>query len=347
MINRNSRSDLFEERAVGALMEHFDPPRAASALGVSLRTLTRCMEKPAFQARLRAAERAHTFQQRIRLAEGFGIVVQSAASIVLKGKNPPARLQAARLLETIVRAADEIEDFGAEVAQLQRDSQAREAKQPATAGGPRRPAEHGARLSRRQQQAITELLPRRSVAEAAEAAGTSTGTLYRWLQEPAFVAALTEAVSALFGPAVRLARRAFGPSVTLILNLSRDPAVPEATRLKAGRYSAEEALRMQLEYQQARLAKLEPAGSGDEPAAAAGRIGRSLRQKLVRLQDNMLQAGRQSGIRLIFSHAVDGRQTGTSVIGADGRLVWHHPPEGCEKDAPVDNSEVSVPDRAA
>ena len=146
---------------------------------------------------------------------------------------------------------------------------------------------------------------------------------------------------------VRLARRAFGPSVTLILNLSRDPGVPEATRLKAGRYLAEEALRMQLEYQQARLAKLEPVGRGDEPAAAAGRIGRSLRQKLVRLQDSMPQAGRQSGIRLIFSHADDGRQTGTSVTGADGRLVWHDPPKGCEKDAPVDNSEVSVPDRAA
>jgi hypothetical protein len=346
MINRNSRSDLFEERAIVALMEHFDPPHAASALGVSLRTLTRCMDKPAFQARLRAAERAHTRQQRIRLAQGLGPVVQSAANIVLNGKNPAARLQAARLIETIVRAADEIEDFGAEVAQVQRDRQAREANQATAAGGPPRPPGHEARLSRKQQQAITELLTRRSVAEAALAAGTSTGTLYRWLGEPAFVAAQTEAVSALFGPAVRLARKVFGPSVTLLRNLSNDPAVPEATRLKAGRYVAEQALRIQLEYQQACLAKLEPAGSGDEPAAT-GRIGRSLRQKLARLQDSVLQAGRESGIRLIFSHAVDGRQRGTSVIGADGRLVWHHPPEGCEKDAPADSSEVSVPDRAA
>jgi hypothetical protein len=89
MRNRNSRSDLFEERAVVALMEHLDPPPAASALGVSLRTLTRCMDKPAFQAaRLRAAERAHTLQQRIRLAQGLGPVVRSAATIVLNGKNP-------------------------------------------------------------------------------------------------------------------------------------------------------------------------------------------------------------------------------------------------------------------
>jgi len=347
MRNRNSRSDLFDERAVVALMEHFDPPRAASALGVSLKTLTRRMAEPAFDARLRAAERAHTFQQRIRLAQGLGPVVQSAATIVLNGKNPAARLQAARLIETIVRAADEIEDFGAEVAQVQRDRQAREANQAAAAGGPPRPPGHEARLSRKQQQAITELLTQRSVAEAALAAGSSTGTLYRWLGEPAFVAGLTEAVSALFGPAVRLARRALGPSVTLILNLSKDPAVPEATRLKAGQYIAEQALRLQLEYQQARLAKLDPAGSGDEPVATPGRIGRSLRQKLARLRDSMLQAGRESGIRLIFSHAVDGKQTGTSVIGANGRLVWHHPPEGCEKDTPVDNSEVSVPDLAA
>jgi len=198
MRNRNSRSDLFEERAVVALMEHLDPPPAASALGVSLRTLTRCMDKPAFQAaRLRAAERAHALQQRIRLAQGLGPVVQSAATILLTAKTRPARLQAARLIETIVRAADEIEDFGAEVAQVQRDRQAREANQATAAGGPPRPALHATRLSRKQQQAITELLPRRSVAEAALAAGTSTGTLYRWLGEPAFVAALTEAVSAL------------------------------------------------------------------------------------------------------------------------------------------------------
>jgi hypothetical protein len=202
-------------------------------------------------------------------------------------------------------------------------------------------------LSGKQQQAITELLTQRSVAEAALAAGSGTATLYRWLGEPVFVAALTEAVSALFRPAVRLARRVFGPSVTLMRNLSKDPAVPEPTRLKAGRYIAEQALRLQVEYQQACLAKLEPADSGDEPVATSGRIGRSLRQKLARLQDSVLQAGRQSGIRMVFSHAVDGRQTGTSVIAADGRLVWHHPPEGCEKDAPVDNSEVSVPDRAA
>lgn len=123
--------------------------------------------------------------------------------------------------------------------------------------------------------------------------------------------------------------------------------MPEATRLKAGRYIAGAALRMQLEYQQASLAKLEPADSGDEPVVISGRIGRSLRQKLARLQDSVLQAGRESGIRLIFSHAVDGRQTGTSVIGADAPLVWHHPPQGCEKDAPVDNSEVSSTDRAA
>ena len=123
MRNRNSRSDLFEERAVVALMEHLDPPPAASALGVSLRTLTRCMDKPAFQAaRLRAAERAHTLQQRIRLAQGLGPVVQSAATILLTAKTRPARLQAARLIETIVRAADEIEDFGAEVAQVQRQA---------------------------------------------------------------------------------------------------------------------------------------------------------------------------------------------------------------------------------
>jgi hypothetical protein len=161
------------------------------------------------------------------------------------------------------------------------------------------------------------------------------------------VAAHMAAANALFGPAVRLARRAYGAAVTLTLNFSRDPEVPEATRAKAIRYTAEEALRAQTEHQQACLAELEHANGCGERAATSGRIGSSLQQRLVRLKDALLQAGRQSGIRLIFSHAVDGKQTGTSVIGADGRLVWHHPPQGCEKDAPVDNSEVSVPDLAA
>src|SRR5450759_4212405 len=58
-------------------------------------------------------------------------------------------------------------------------------------------------LSNRQQKAIATLLTERNVPAAAKAAGVGKRTLYRWLTQPEFKAAVQQSVTDAIGAAVR------------------------------------------------------------------------------------------------------------------------------------------------
>ena len=77
-------------------------------------------------------------------------------------------------------------------------------------------------------------------------------------------------------------------------------------------------------------------------------IGRSLHERLHRIQAHLSQASEQGEIgRTMFLHAVEGRPAGVSVIAPDGRQIWWDPPAGCKAGEAVEEQDGSVPDKAA
>ncbi len=88
-------------------------------------------------------------------------------------------------------------------------------------------------LTPKQRKAVRALLAAPDVTAAAKEAGCSRDTVYRWMGEPAFVAALhageAEALAAVSRSLVRLAERA---AATLEGAMS-DEGTPAATRVRA------------------------------------------------------------------------------------------------------------------
>jgi hypothetical protein len=94
-------------------------------------------------------------------------------------------------------------------------------------------AGHGAKFSRKKDEAITQLLTQRSVDEAARVTGIRTQTLYRWMRHPQFEAAYQAAKRAAFGQASVRLQQASGAAVSTILQILRDPFTPPSTRVRA------------------------------------------------------------------------------------------------------------------
>ncbi len=88
-------------------------------------------------------------------------------------------------------------------------------------------------LTPKQRRAVRALLAAPDVTTAAKETGVSRDTLYRWLAEPAFVAALREgeavALAAVSRSLVRLAERA----AATLEGAMTDEVVPAATRVRA------------------------------------------------------------------------------------------------------------------
>lgn len=80
---------------------------------------------------------------------------------------------------------------------------------------------HGEKLSRKQDLAISALLSCDKVADAAEQAGVSEKTLYRWMQEPEFKAAYRAARQAVLQASIGALQAASSEGVaTLRRNLT-------------------------------------------------------------------------------------------------------------------------------
>ncbi len=125
-------------------------------------------------------------------------------------------------------------------------------------------------LPSKQRKAVTALLTEPDTTAAAKAAGVSRDTLYRWLAEPAFQAALRDAeanaIAAVSRALVRLAERA----AATLDGAMTDPAAASSTKVRAADIVLARLLQVrELVALETRVAELEA-----RYAADAGRDGR-------------------------------------------------------------------------
>jgi hypothetical protein len=116
------------------------------------------------------------------------------------------------------------------------------------------------KLTPPQQRAISALLSTKSVAEAAKQANVPLRTLWRWLTEPAFKAALNSAEGELIAAATRLLLQYQDAALTVILSIMADKQYPAGVRLRAALAIIDTMLKLrELNGIEARLSALEEA----------------------------------------------------------------------------------------
>ena len=121
---------------------------------------------------------------------------------------------------------------------------------------------HGAKLTRKWDEAIVALLSHRNVEEAARSIGVATKTLFRWTQVPEFDTAYRNARREAFRQAVARLQQASSAAVTTLLKLAVDQNSPAAVRARAAYYILTLSTKaMETEDIEARVTELERARS--------------------------------------------------------------------------------------
>jgi hypothetical protein len=119
-------------------------------------------------------------------------------------------------------------------------------------------ADNSTELSTRQQRTIGVLLAARNVREAAKQAKVHERTLYTWLGEPAFRAALYEAEGHLIDAATRRLLHHQDVALSVILSIMANPVNPASVRLKAAQSVLDQLLKLrELRNVEQRLSALE------------------------------------------------------------------------------------------
>jgi transposase-like protein len=338
VLGRASRLGPKKEAAILALVSSWSVEEAARVADIAHHTLLRWMKDRAFDAAYRAAQRAEYRQSMARLRQSAPAAAATLIRTVADSSaRPGLRLHAALLVLRHAEDLNEMKDCMAEVAEMEYEAQAR---RPPIAG-------HGAKFPRRWKKAITALLKQRSIAEAARFAGIGTQTLYRWLEDPAFLAEYGEAARAAFAPAMMILLRGVSTAITLVQNFATDSSKPKGISAKAAQVVSELTKASEVKDLKARVAALEPVTPGArqrEPERTWRIIGRELHQKVQQLKALLSPARWPDDLQMVYAHAVDGRPAGTSVVGKDGWHVWLKPPEGGREGEPVEKAEPAAPD---
>jgi len=119
---------------------------------------------------------------------------------------------------------------------------------------------HGAKFSRKKEEAIIALLTQRNVEEAAKSIGISTQTLVRWMQVPEFDKAYREARRAAYGQATARLQQATSAAVSTLLKIMVDTNAPPSTRVRAADSVLDHAKQaIEIEDVEVRVAALEQA----------------------------------------------------------------------------------------
>ena len=119
---------------------------------------------------------------------------------------------------------------------------------------------HGAKFSRKKEEAIVALLLQRNVDEAAKSIGISTQTLVRWMKLPEFQIAYREARRAAYGQSIARLQQATTAAVSTLLKVMVDTNSPASTRVRAADSVLNHATKaMENEDIDARVAALEQA----------------------------------------------------------------------------------------
>jgi len=121
-------------------------------------------------------------------------------------------------------------------------------------------AGHGAKLGRKQEEAIAALLSQRSIEDAARACGVGARTLIRWLKLPEFNAAYRDARRAAVSQSVARLQQATGAAVSTLLKVMVDPSTPPSTKVRAADSVLDHSAKaIEIEDLEARLSDLERA----------------------------------------------------------------------------------------
>jgi hypothetical protein len=117
---------------------------------------------------------------------------------------------------------------------------------------------HGAKIGRKQEEAIAALLTQRNVEESAKFVGVAARTLMRWMKIPAFRAAYLEARGLAVGQSNARLQQATSAAVTTLLKLMVGPEVPASTRVRAAQCVVELAHKgFELDNLELRISQLE------------------------------------------------------------------------------------------
>ena len=131
---------------------------------------------------------------------------------------------------------------------------------------------HGEKFGRKQELAIAALLRSPTIAGAAEQAGISETTLWRWLQQSDFEEAYRRARQAAVDQAISQLQQASGEAVETLRAVQTDPGAPPSSRVTAAKAVLEMALKIrESEEMESRLAALEETIKRMAPAAKGGR----------------------------------------------------------------------------
>ena len=115
-------------------------------------------------------------------------------------------------------------------------------------------------LGPKQRKAVEALLTTGDARSAAQAAGVSRDTLYRWLKQPAFLAAVREAEARALDELSRVLVRLGSTAAATLERAMAEPSAPWATRVRAADASLGRLLQLrELATLEARVAALEEA----------------------------------------------------------------------------------------
>src|ERR1700680_252327 len=128
---------------------------------------------------------------------------------------------------------------------------------------------HGAKFTRKMEEAVAALLTQRNHEEAARAVGIGTATLLRWQKEPEFQKAFRAPRRAAHGQSIARLQQATSAAVSTLLKVMVDANTPASTKVRAAdsvlNHSAKS---IEIEDIEVRVAELERAAEGSKPVNA-------------------------------------------------------------------------------
>ena len=124
---------------------------------------------------------------------------------------------------------------------------------------------HGAKFSRKMEEAVAALLTQRNQEEAARSVGIGTATLLRWQKQPEFQKAYRAARRAAHGQSIARLQQATSAAVSTLLKVMVDASTPASTKVRAAdsvlNHSAKA---IELEDIEARVSELERAAESSK-----------------------------------------------------------------------------------
>ena len=124
---------------------------------------------------------------------------------------------------------------------------------------------HGAKFTRKKEEAIAALLSQRNIEEAARAINVAPNTLLNWMKLPEFQTAYREAKRAAFSQSIARLQQGSSAAVTTLLKIMLDVNAPVSTRVRAADSVLDHAAKaIEIEDIEVRVAALEGAAKANQ-----------------------------------------------------------------------------------